>query len=366
MILTALLGFLAAARGQQLQEVATGLKRPVVITTAGDASGRLFIAEQRGLIRIIADGTVLAEPFLDLRSLISSGGERGLLGLAFHPDYQESGFFFVDYTDRAGNTVIARYRVTDNPNIADPSSAAILLQVEQPFANHNGGQLAFGPDGYLYIGLGDGGAGGDPFGAGQDLGKLLGKILRIDVDSLPYRIPPDNPFLGTEGARGEIWAWGLRNPWRFSFDRESGDLFIADVGQDAAEEVDFQTASSSGGENYGWNIMEADLCFEPAGGCRRQGLTPPILSYRHDSLGGRSVTGGFVYRGRRIPALTGAYLFADFVSGRVWAARQSADGVWESDVLWTSSLSISTFGEDEAGELYLADYAAGTIYRVVP
>ena len=290
------------------EPVITGLSSPVGITHAGDGSGRLFIVLQGGRIVIFDGVKILSSPFLDITSVVSSGGERGLLGLAFHPNYVGNGSFYVNYTNTAGDTVIARYSVSANPNQADPTSADILLTIPQPFSNHNGGQLHFGPDGYLYIGIGDGGSGGDPQNNGQDLGTLLGKILRIDVDKgPPYAIPPDNPFFGPgDGALDEIWAWGLRNPWRFSFDRLTGDMFIGDVGQNSWEEVDFQPASSAGGENYGWRLMEGNSCYNPATNCNDSTLTLPILVYDHTV--GCSVTGGYRYRGSKNPALDGFYL----------------------------------------------------------
>jgi glucose/arabinose dehydrogenase len=288
-------GPLRAAPQIDLQPVAVGLANPVAITNAGDGSGRLFITLQAGRI-VIYDGTrVLPTPFLDITPLVSSGGERGLLSVAFHPNYRTNGVFFVDYTNTDGNTVIARYSVSQDANIADPNSAAILLTITQPFANHNGGQLQFGPDGYLYIGMGDGGSGGDPSNNAQNLGTLLGKILRIDVDGAsPYAIPADNPFVGVPSTLPEIWAYGLRNPWRFSFDRLTGDLFIADVGQDSWEEVDFQPAGSQGGENYGWRLMEGNHCYNPPTNCDPGGLTPPILEYEHgtNDANGCSISGG--------------------------------------------------------------------------
>jgi glucose/arabinose dehydrogenase len=260
------------------ESVASGLASPVGIYHAGDGSRRLFILQQAGQILIHDGAQVRPTPFLDIATLVSCCGERGLLGLAFHPDFASNGLFYVNYTNTAGDTVIARYRVSDDPNAADPGSAQILLTIVQPFANHNGGQLAFGPDRFLYIGMGDGGSGGDPDNRAQNLGDLLGKLLRLDVDGgVPYAIPASNPFRNTPGARPEIWAWGLRNPWRFSFDRLTGDLFIADVGQATREEVDFQPASSHGGENYGWRLMEGTLCFNPASGCNDGSLTLPIL-----------------------------------------------------------------------------------------
>ena len=359
-------GCLFPVQAQTLDRVADGFEQPVVITHAGDGSERLFVAEQRGVVFIIAGGSVLSEPFLDLRALIRSGGERGLLGLAFHPDYRDNGRLFVHYSDTAGDTVIAEYRVGNEPDRADPGSGQLLLTQEQPFGNHNGGQLAFGPDGYLYIALGDGGSGGDPLGAGQDLGTLLGKILRIDIDGdAPYTTPDDNPFVGREGVRPEIWAYGLRNPWRFSFDRDSGDMFIADVGQNRIEEVNRQAAASGGGENYGWRIMEGGRCFDPQTGCDTSGLVMPIVSYDHGSGWGRSITGGYLYRGTLLPDLAGSYLFGDYGSQLLLRARPSGNG-WEASVYLRAGFAISTFGEDEAGELLVADHQGGVIYRLTP
>ncbi|MDH3597150.1 MAG: PQQ-dependent sugar dehydrogenase [Rhodospirillales bacterium] len=356
----------APAQSLTLEPIATGLARPVDIAHAGDGSGRLFIVLQGGRI-VIHDGAgVLAPPFLDVTSLVSCCGERGLLGLAFHPDYASNGFFYVNYTDGSGDTVIARYRVSADPDLADPGSADILLTVAQPYTNHNGGQLRFGPDGFLYIGLGDGGSGGDPENRAQDLSELLGKILRIDVDGgPPYSIPPDNPFVGVAGARPEIWARGLRNPWRFSFDRLTGDLFIADVGQGAREEVDFQPAGSSGGENYGWRLMEGSSCFDPPAGCNDGSLALPIIEYGHVD-GNCSITGGYRYRGARLPALAGQYLYADFCSGRLWTAAEEVDAAWTSYETLRTTARFSAFGENEAGDLYIAHLAqsAGTVYRI--
>ena len=356
----------APAQSLTLEPMATGLARPVDIAHAGDGSGRLFIVLQGGQI-VIHDGTdVLVAPFLDVTSLVSCCGERGLLGLAFHPDYASNGFFYVNYTDESGDTVIARYRVSADPDLADPGSADILLTVAQPHANHNGGQLRFGPDDLLYIALGDGGGGGDPDNRAQDPSDLLGKILRIEVDSgSPYAVPPDNPFVGVAGARAEIWALGLRNPWRFSFDRLTGDLFIADVGQGAREEVDFQQAGSNGGGNYGWRLMEGSNCFSPSVGCNDGSLVLPVIEYGHVD-GNCSVTGGYRYRGARLPALAGLYLYADFCSGRIWTAVEEAVSGWSSSEALDTTNLFSAFGEDELGELYIVGLAqsSGAVYRI--
>jgi glucose/arabinose dehydrogenase len=348
------------------EPVASGLSSPLGLVHAGDGSGRLFILEQTGRIKIHDGAQVLATPFLDVSALVSCCGERGLLGLAFHPDYRTNGFFYVHYTNTAGNTTLARYHVSSNPNVADSTSAQILLNVTQPFANHNGGQLAFGPDRFLYMGLGDGGDGGDPGNRAQNLSLLLGKILRIDVDGgSPYAIPATNPFRNTTGAMPEIWAYGLRNPWRFSFDRLTGDLFIADVGQSAREEVNFQPAASPGGVNYGWRRMEGTACFNPSTACNDGTLTLPILEYDH-SLG-CSITGGYRYRGRRFPQYVSRFFYGDFCSGRIWAATQSGQ-TWSSTQLMDTAFSITSFGEVEAGELYVVHYGSGsdgTVQRLV-
>jgi glucose/arabinose dehydrogenase len=371
LVLAAILVFVVsgtslAAINIDVKLVASGLASPVAMSHAGEGSGRLFVVLQGGRIVIFDGAQVLSPPFLDITSLVLSGGEQGLLGLAFHPNYEGNGFFYVNYTNIAGDIVIARYSVSGDSNRADPSSGAILLTIpHQPFSNHNGGQLQFGPDGYLYIGVGDGGSGGDPQDNGQDLGTLLGKILRIDVDGgAPYAIPPDNPFVGTAGALDEIWAWGLRNPWRFSFDRLTGDVFIGDVGQASWEEIDFQPANSTGGENYGWRLMEGNNCFNPPTNCNDGTLTLPILQYGH-TLGRCSVTGGYRYRGSANPDLEGMYFYGDYCTGRIWGAQEDGMGGWTTTELLDRSFLISTFGEDEAGELYVADFSQGVIYQIV-
>src|SRR5688572_24974038 len=296
-----------------LEQIGVAVK-PVAITHAGDS--RLFITEQSGRV-VIHDGTaVLPVPFLDIRSIVGDNqNEQGLLSVAFHPNYSSNGYFFVNYTDLSGDTVVARYSVSPvDPNRADPNSARIILEINQPYSNHNGGQLQFGPDGYLYIGMGDGGAGGDPENRAQNLGSLLGKMLRIDVDreegSRRYGIPASNPFVGVYAARGEIWALGLRNPWRFTFDRLTGDMFIGDVGQGEIEEIDFQPGTSPGGENYGWRRMEGTHCYNPSSNCNPGNLVLPILEYSHNH--GCSVTGGYRYRGSRYPQLRDLYLYGDY------------------------------------------------------
>ena len=355
-----------AAPAVDLQPVVTGIDRPVAITNAGDGSGRLFITLRAGFVVIVGSQGLNSTPFLDISALTTTDSERGLLSIAFHPSYRTNGFFYVNYTNLNGDTVIARYHVSVNPDVADPGSAAVLLTIPQPFANHNGGQLQFGPDGNLYIGMGDGGSGGDPLNNGQNLGTLLGKILRIDVDgAFPYAVPPDNPFLSTPGARPEIWAYGLRNPWRFSFDRQTGDFFIGDVGQDSFEEVDFQPAASAGGENYGWRLMEATHCYNPASNCNDGSLTLPVIEYSH-AAGDCSISGGYRYRGTTSPGLSGIYFYADFCTGKIWGATETAPGVFSSELIVDTGLSITAFGEDEQGELYVAHFASpnGAVYEV--
>ncbi len=345
-------------------QVVAGLQDPTHVTHAGDGSGRLFVVEKPGTIRIVRDGALVENPFLDISALVGSdGSEQGLLSVAFHPRYRENGRFFVNYTDQAGDSVIARYTVSSEPDVADPASAMTVLTIDQPAANHNGGQNAFGPDGYLYIGMGDGGGAGDRFENAQNPGTLLGKMLRIDVDSAePYAIPPDNPFVGQEGTRPEIWALGLRNPWRFSFDRQTGDMYIGDVGQNAKEELHFQPANSQGGENYGWNTMEASDCYDPPSGCDETGLVLPIAEHTHDQ--GCSITGGFRYRGQDVPQFGDAYLFGDYCSGNIWALAQDDGGTWTKTALLEHDSGLSSFGEDEQGELYMVNLGDGVLYRL--
>ena len=322
---------------------------------------------QGGKILIYNGRQLLSTPFLDISPLVSTGNERGLLSIAFHPDYINNGFLFLNYTNTDGVTVIARYRVSSNPDAVDPTSANVLLTIPQPFGNHNGGQLQFGPDGYLYIGMGDGGSSGDPSNFAQNPTKLLGKMLRIDVDAgSPYGLPSDNPFVGNPYSRDEIWASGLRNPWRFSFDRLTGDLFIADVGQRSWEEVNFQPAGSIGGENYGWRLMEGNHCYEPEANCNDGSLVLPTLEYGH-SLGDCSITGGYRYRGSKNPRLYGLYIYGDFCSGRIWGAAKTESGQWTTNELLDTDFFISAFGEDEAGEIYVAQWSStspGAIYRI--
>jgi len=353
-----------SAQDYAWQPMVTDLNRPVGLVNAGDGSGRLFVIEQRGRIMIIRENTLASEPFLDIRNRIEiSGSEQGLLGLAFHPLYEQNGFFFVNYTDLNGDTVIARYRVMEgNPDQADASSEERLLFIPQPYPNHNGGGMAFGPDGYLYLGLGDGGAANDPHGNAQSLQTYLGKILRLEVDGATgYTVPADNPFLGSDGLP-EIWAYGLRNPWRFSFDRLSGDLFISDVGQNMWEEINHLPAGSPAGANLGWDYREGAHRFEgrvPAG----LAVIDPVAEYDHSQ--GCSITGGFVYRGQAMPDWQGVYFFGDFCSGLVWGLIRTPEDAWILKVQYETGMRISSFGEDERGEIYLVDYAGG-VYQLAP
>jgi len=361
----------AAAAGADVprigfKPVVGGLDRPVQVVSANDHLGRLFIAEQRGRILVLSSKRAEApRVFLDMASLVSCCENGGLLSVVFHPAYATNGIFFVLYVNADGDTAVARYhRQAISPDSADPATAEILFVVPQPkdnVPNHHGGTLQFGPDGYLYISIGDGGAYVRVTNRAQELQHLLGKLLRIDVSAeRSYRVPPDNPFVGTPGARPEIWSFGSRNPWRFSFDRASGDLFIGDVGQDAWEEIDAVTYAQSRGANYGWPSTEGSHCYPPGASCSTAGLTLPALEYHRDL--GCSVTGGYRYRGTRWPTLYGTYLYADFCSGRIWAAN-SRDAHWSSSVIADTDMTIVSFGEDEDGELYVVDYA-GTVYEV--
>jgi glucose/arabinose dehydrogenase len=333
------------------RQITVGLKRPVDIQPANDGSGRLFIIEKPGYIRVFENGELLAGPFLDITDRVNdNSNEMGLLGLAFHPAYEQNGFIYVNYTGAGGNTFISRFQAAGNS--ADPDSETILLTINQPYPNHNGGAATFGPDGYLYLGLGDGGLAGDPHKNGQNKDALLGKILRIDVDhGDPYMIPTDNPF------GNEVWAYGLRNPWRISFDRANGDLWIGDVGQGDWEEIDYLPAGSQGGANFGWSIMEGNHGYD---GGAQPGLLLPAAEYNHDY--GCSVTGGYVYRGA-MPEWNGIYLYGDYCTGYIWGTFLSG-GTVQNQLLFESGGTITSFGEDERGELYLASYN-GNIYQLV-
>ncbi len=350
-----------------LESYTTGLSRPVAIVSADDA--RLFICEQDGRIRIIdSTGTLLSSPFLDIETKVNSqGNEQGLLGLTFHPNFGTNGYFYVNYTQNGGSTRLSRFQVDNsNPNLGLIDSEKILIEVPQPYSNHNGGDLAFGPDGYLYMTLGDGGSGNDPDKNGQELATLLGTIIRIDVDSGdPYAIPADNPFVGDSTARPEIWSWGWRNPWRFSFDRQTGDMWVADVGQNAREEISLEPAGSPGGLNFGWRCME---------GTRNTGLCSalptsegPVFEYAHSANLGRSITGGYVYRGSEFPALQGHYVFGDYVSGRFWTLYPNGSGGYDTtdQGQLLPSVELSAFGQGVNGELYVAARSEGTIYRIL-
>ena len=353
-----------------LEPLVENLEQPLFVTHAGDGSGRLLIVEKVGRIRIVEDGKLLDTPFLDISAKVSLSSEQGLLGLAFTPDYPNSGTFYVNYTNKIGDTVIARFAVSSgDPNQADPASELPILQLDQPAPNHNGGMLAFGPDGYLWIGMGDGGAANDRFGNGQNPQTLLAKLLRINVNSdpdEPYTIPPDNPWVTADwngqDVRNEIWAVGLRNPWRWSFDRQTHDLWIADVGQNMIEEINVvPNAPATGGLNFGWPIMEGKSCFQTEN-CDQTGLTLPVTDYRHE--GNCSVTGGYVYRGGAHPAWNGVYFYGDYCSGRIWALAPDGSGGWTTLQLAQFPIALSSFGEDEAGELYVTDLYGGTVYRM--
>ena len=354
----------ATLREIGLEEVVSGLERPVHLT-APSGDDRLFIVEQPGRIRVVRDGELLERPFLDLTSKVESGGnEQGLLSVAFHPEYESNGYLYVNYTDADGNTRVERYTVSgSDPDRADPSSAKLIIGFAQPFRNHNGGQVLFGPDRMLYVPTGDGGSGGDPRGNGQDRSSLLGKILRVDVDGGdPYAIPPDNPFVGETGIRGEIWAYGLRNPWRVAFDEVEGLLFVADVGQNAYEEITVVPADEPG-INYGWNHMEGTHCFPPGSNCSREGLKLPAIEYPRSQ--GISITGGYVYRGDAVPELRGRYVYADF--GQDWIRAfeyREGEAVGDAELAVPGVRSISSFGVDGHGELYVVSLS-GRVFRFV-
>ena len=357
------------ALAARLREVASGLNAPLFLTSPPGDQTRAFVVEQGGRIRIIRNDALVPAPFLDLSSKISTGGEQGLLGLAFHPQYAANGRFVVYYTNTSGDIRIASYKVSADPDVADPASEQIVLAVPHPsFSNHNGGMVVFGPDGKLYAGIGDGGSGGDPNGNGQNRNTLLGKLVRLDVSAAGQAsVPPDNPFAGQSGVRPEIWAYGLRNPWRFSFDRQTGDLYIGDVGQNAREEIDVSTGQTGAGRglNFGWKIMEGTACFSPSSGCNRSGLTLPVIDYGHGD--GCSVTGGYVYRGSLAPALRGHYFYADYCSGWV-RSFLFAGGRATQPLDWAALRpggQITSFGEDARGELYVM-VSSGKVFRIEP
>ena len=354
----------------KLKKITTGLELPVQVTHAGDGSGRLFVVEQKGRIRIIKDGVINETPFLDISERISCCGERGLIGAAFPPDYAAKQHFYVSYTNVEGHTTISRYMTTTDPDRAEPDSEEVLLTIDQPYAEHNGGRMVFGPqDGYLYIGSGDGGSYTDPDNSGQDPGTLRGKILRIDVESgvKPYAIPASNPFTQVDGHRDEIWALGLRNPWGFAFDKETGALYIPDVGGHDREEVNYQPAGSRGGENYGWRIMEGSLCFQPSSWpCNADGLISPVAEYDHQN--GCAIVGGAVYRGTKYPYLQGVFIYADFCRGRVWRLKRPDANVqdgWQSTLLLDAAVPLSSIGEDEEGNVCVVGYQDGFIAMII-
>ncbi len=367
------------------ERIVTGLVRPIGVFHAPGDTDRIFVIEKQGRIRIIDinTNTLIATPFLDVDSITGGGtsnfSEQGLLGLAFHPDYANNGLFYINHTTTAGHTRIAEYQVSANPDIADASSRRVILAITQPFSNHNGGWIDFGPDGFLYVSTGDGGSANDPGNRAQDItNQLLGKMLRIDIDGddFPgdtqrnYAIPPSNPFVGITGD-DEIWSYGLRNAWRNSFDRETGDLWIADVGQNAWEEIDFQPAASSGGENYGWRCYEGNNNFNLSGCAPANTMVFPIQTYSHGS--GCSVTGGYVYRGCKMPENHGEYFYADYCSNIIWSLRYDGNAVSDFQVR-TGDLapsvgsisSITSFGEDANGEIYICDQSGGEIFKIIP
>jgi glucose/arabinose dehydrogenase len=353
----------AVGQAVELTQVVSGLDEPVYLTHANDGTGAVYIVEQEGKVRVYQGGVLRATPFLDIVARVgSSANEQGLLSIAFSPTYAKDGFFFVNYTDKSGDTIVSRFTASRDRRSGDPKSELQIIKIDQPYGNHNGGLIKFGPDGMLYIGMGDGGSAGDPQNHAQNMKSLLGKMLRLDVSKTtqtqPYAIPKDNPKWQT-GEKAEIWSSGLRNPWRFSFDRATGDLFIADVGQSSYEEVNFQPAKQSG-DNYGWKPREG---LEKYNGDKQATFTDPVVQYPHAD--GCSVTGGYVYRGKAIPGLLGTYLYGDYCQGTIWRLWQDSDSTWKNAVLFEDNLRIASFGEDEAGELYVVDHG-GVIYKMVP
>ena len=395
-IILLIIPFLLFAEEKNLSSVliADGYKKPVFITSYPNNAKLLYIVEQAGLIKLINDGKKLSRPFFDINKRVVNpnrpGDERGLLGFAFHPNHTNNGKFYINYMDNDGNTIISEFS-TNSELRANHKSERIILKLKQPYGNHNGGDIQFGPDGYLYISIGDGGKAGDPLNAGQDLSSLFGKIIRIDIEQKPYGIPKSNPFFGQKGKREEIWAWGLRNVWRFSFDKQTGDKYLADVGQNKWEEVNFEPASSKGGLNYGWRIMEANHCYDPKENCPTEGLIKPIIEYPNDAnhpafafriieelsfsetdVEGCSVTGGYVYRGQKIKSMQGQYIFGDYCSGNIWTLKV-VNGKAINFKNRTEEINIgggefttyiSSFGQDSDGEIYIIDYNGG-IYKLI-
>ena len=395
-IILLIIPFILFAEEKNLSSVliADGYKKPVFITSYPNNAKLLYIVEQAGLIKIINDGKKLSRPFFDINKRVVNpnrpGDERGLLGFAFHPNHTNNGKFYINYMDNDGNTIVSEFS-TNSELRANHKSERIILKLKQPYGNHNGGDIQFGPDGYLYISIGDGGKAGDPLNAGQDLSSLFGKIIRIDIEQKPYGIPKSNPFFGQKGKREEIWAWGLRNVWRFSFDKQTGDKYLADVGQNKWEEVNFEPASSKGGLNYGWRIMEANHCYDPKENCPTEGLIKPIIEYPNDAnhpafafriieelsfsetdVEGCSVTGGYVYRGQKIKSMQGQYIFGDYCSGNIWTLKV-VNGKAINFKNRTEEINIgggefttyiSSFGQDSDGEIYIIDYNGG-IYKLI-
>ena len=395
-IILLIIPFILFAEEKKLSSVliADGYKKPVFITSSPNNAKLLYIVEQAGLIKIINDGKKLSRPFFDINKRVVNpnrpGDERGLLGFAFHPNHTNNGKFYINYMDNDGNTIVSEFS-TNSELRANHKSERIILKLKQPYGNHNGGDIQFGPDGYLYISIGDGGKAGDPLNAGQDLSSLFGKIIRIDIEQKPYGIPKSNPFFGQKDKREEIWAWGLRNVWRFSFDKQTGDKYLADVGQNKWEEVNFEPASSKGGLNYGWRIMEANHCYDPKENCPTEGLIKPIIEYPNDAnhpafafriieelsfsetdVEGCSVTGGYVYRGQRIKSMQGQYIFGDYCSGNIWTLKV-VNGKAINFKNRTEEINIgggefttyiSSFGQDSDGEIYIIDYNGG-IYKLI-
>jgi glucose/arabinose dehydrogenase len=360
----------AGAAGVVLRPVVSGLDAPVFVTSPRDGSGRLFVVEQTGRVRVVKNGVLLATPFIDIRDKLATGGERGLLGLAFHPRYKVNGRFYVYFTRASdGDIAINEYHVSStNPDVATRAYGRRIITIDHPYSNHNGGRIAFGPDGYLYVGTGDGGSGGDPGNRAQSLASLLGKMLRIDINGTAgtrhYRNPSSNPYVGRYG-RNEIWSRGLRNPWGWSFDRVTGDLWIGDVGQNRYEEINRSkvstgTTSRGRGLNYGWRVMEGRHCYRPASGCNKTGKVVPVVEYPHSQ--GCSVTGGYVYRGAAVPALAARYVFGDYCTGTIWTIPRNAATPATKSLLMSTGMNISSFGEDQAGELYVLDHG-GSLYR---